>query len=127
MTKKSEKSPTPEIAENAEIAAETEIAWDASPAPGTRKSFIFNGVEFAFRYCPPGTFAMGSAFEETGLVEYANEYPRHEVTLTRGVWTLENPVTQGQYEAVVGSNPSWFSAATQVRPKDGTPGKALTR
>ena len=127
MTKKSEKSPTPEIAENAEIAAETEIAWDASPAPGPRKSFIFNGVEFAFRYCPPGTFAMGSAFEETGLVEYANEYPRHEVTLTRGFWTLENPVTQGQYEAVVGSNPSWFSPTREVRPADGTPGKALTR
>ena len=62
MTKKSEKSPTPE---NAKIAAETEIAWNASPAAGTRKSFIFNGVEFAFRYCPPGMFAMGAP-EEIG-------------------------------------------------------------
>ena len=54
-----------ERTENAKIAAETEIAWDASPAPGTRKSFIYNGVEFAFRYCPPGTFTMGGGEAET--------------------------------------------------------------
>ena len=120
MTEKSPQSPTPENAQN---AAEAPLAWDASPAPGTRKSFIFNGVEFAFRYCPPGTFTMGGGEAENALTFI----PRREVTLTRGFWTLENPTTQGQYEAVVGSNPSWFSAATQVRPKDGTPGKALTR
>ena len=120
MTEKSPQSPT---SENAPNAAETEIAWDASPAPGTRKSFIFNGVEFAFRYCPPGPFAMGGGEAENDLTFV----PRREVTLTRGFWTLENPTTQGQYEAVVGANPSWFSAATEVRPKDGTPGKALLR
>ncbi|MBR4976377.1 MAG: SUMF1/EgtB/PvdO family nonheme iron enzyme, partial [Thermoguttaceae bacterium] len=120
MTEKSPQSPT---SENAKIAAETDIAWDASPAPGARKSFIFNGVEFAFRYCPPGTFTMGGGEAENDSTFVS----RQEVTLTRGFWTLENPTTQGQYEAVVGSNPSWFSAATEVRPKDGTPGKALTR
>ncbi|MBP3556235.1 MAG: SUMF1/EgtB/PvdO family nonheme iron enzyme [Thermoguttaceae bacterium] len=120
MTEKSPQSPT---SENAPNAAETQVAWDASPAPGTRKSFIFNGVEFAFRYCPPGTFLMGGGEAENALTFI----PRREVTLTRGFWTLENPVTQGQYEAVVGANPSWFSAATEVRPKDGTPGKAALR
>ncbi len=115
-----EKSPQSPTSENAPNAAETEVAWNASPAPGTRKSFIFNGVEFAFRYCPPGTFAMGGGEAENDLTFI----PRYEVTLTRGFWTLENPTTQGQYEAVVGANPSWFSAATEVRPKDGTPGKA---
>ncbi len=123
MTEKSPKSPKSPTSENAKNAAETEIAWDASPEAGTRKSFIFNGVEFAFRYCPPGTFQMGGGEAENDLTFV----PRREVTLTRGFWTLENPTTQGQYEAVVGANPSWFSAATQVRPKDGTPGKALTR
>ena len=109
--------------ENAKLNAEPEVAWDALPEAGTRKSFIFNGVEFAFRYCPPGNFTMGGG--ESG--DSLTFIPRRNVTLTRGFWTLENPVTQGQYEAVVGSNPSWFSAATEVRPKHETPGKAALR
>ena len=118
MTEKSPKSPTPENAKNSKKAAETEVAWDASPAPGTRKSFIFNGVEFAFRYCPPGTFTMGSPFEETGSAFFDDE-TLHEVTLTRGFWLAETPTTQAQFQAVCVDNPSWFSAsgigASEVR------------
>ena len=33
----------------------------------------------------------------------------HYVTLTRGFWTLETPVTQEMWRAIMGLNPSWFS------------------
>ncbi len=82
------------------------VAWDANPAAGTRKTLEIAGVEFPFRYCPPGTFTMGSPASETGFWAF-RETP-HKVTLTRGFWTLETPVTQGMYKAVDGSNPSAF-------------------
>ena len=119
MTEKSPKSPTPENAKNSQKAAETEVAWDASPAPGTRKSFIFNGVEFAFRYCPPGTFAMGAPEEERDAWDYLS--PRCQVTLTRGFWLAETPTTQAQYVALTGTNPSFFSARERNRAGEGKP------
>ncbi|MBQ9126455.1 MAG: formylglycine-generating enzyme family protein [Thermoguttaceae bacterium] len=82
------------------------VAWDANPAAGTRKTLEIAGVEFPFRYCPPGTFTMGSPASEAGFLAFW-ETP-HKVTLTRGFWTLETPVTQGMYKAVDGSNPSAF-------------------
>ena len=33
---------------------------------------------------------------------------QHEVTLTRGFWMLETPVTQEMWESVMGNNPSYF-------------------
>jgi formylglycine-generating enzyme required for sulfatase activity len=41
----------------------------------------------------------------------ALDKPQHEVTLTRGVWMGETPVTQGQYQTIMGQNPSHFIAA----------------
>ncbi|MFM7818027.1 MAG: formylglycine-generating enzyme family protein, partial [Verrucomicrobiota bacterium] len=35
-----------------------------------------------------------------------DEVPQHPVTLTRGFWLLDHEVTQGEYEVVMGSNPS---------------------
>lgn len=65
------------------------------------------GVEHRFRYCPPGRFMMGSPSSEAG--HSFGEYPRHEVSLTQGFWLGEVPVTQKQWKAVTGNNPSWFS------------------
>ncbi|MBQ2789436.1 MAG: formylglycine-generating enzyme family protein [Thermoguttaceae bacterium] len=89
-----------------------EVAWNAAPKAGTRKVLTVNGVEYAFRYCPAGTFTMGSPeSERAGLENVDNEAPQHEVTLTRGFWMLETEVTQAMYEALTGANPSWFSAS----------------
>ncbi|MBR0237758.1 MAG: SUMF1/EgtB/PvdO family nonheme iron enzyme [Thermoguttaceae bacterium] len=72
---------------------------------GERTTVIINGVEFAFRWCPPGTFKMGSPESEVGRCR--DETP-HTVTLTKGFWMMESEVTQKQWEAVMGSksNPS---------------------
>jgi formylglycine-generating enzyme required for sulfatase activity len=37
---------------------------------------------------------------------YDNEKPAHEVTITKGFWMGQTPVTQAAYQRVTGSNPS---------------------
>ena len=39
-----------------------------------------------------------------------DEHPQHEVRITRPFYLGVTEVTQAQYEAVMGSNPSWFAA-----------------
>ncbi|MBQ6615768.1 MAG: SEL1-like repeat protein [Thermoguttaceae bacterium] len=70
---------------------------------GERLVKIINGVEFAFRWCPAGTFIMGSPESEEGRAQ--NETP-HQVTLSKGFWMMETEVTQKQWRAVMGNNPS---------------------
>lgn len=54
-----------------------------------------------------GAFTMGSPTNEPG--RFDNETQR-QVTLTNGFWIGKYPVTQKQYQAVMGYNPSWFCA-----------------
>jgi len=63
------------------------------------------GVEFPFRWCPAGTFTMGSPPTEP---ERNDDETQHRVTLSRGFWMLETPVTQAMWKSVTGSNPSFF-------------------
>lgn len=55
------------------------------------------------RYCPSGTFLMGSPADEAGRQAWEN---RHQVTVSHGFWMLSTEVTQGLYQYVVNSNPS---------------------
>jgi formylglycine-generating enzyme required for sulfatase activity len=54
-------------------------------------------------YIPPGKFLMGTPYFMWPY--HVEEYP-HPVTLTRGYYLAEVPVTQALYEAVMGANPS---------------------
>jgi formylglycine-generating enzyme required for sulfatase activity len=65
---------------------------------GVFASALIEGVDFAFRWIPPGGFQMGDA--DSGLV--------HPVILTQGYWMLFTPVTQKQWVVVGGDNPSRF-------------------
>jgi formylglycine-generating enzyme required for sulfatase activity len=47
---------------------------------------------------------MGSPITEAD--RYVDEV-QHMVTLTQGFWLSDHEVTQGEFEAVMGSNPSW--------------------
>ena len=58
-------------------------------------------------FIQPGTFTMGSPTNEA---EGAGE-TQHTVTISRGFWMEKYLVTQGDYFAVVGSNPSYFTSA----------------
>ena len=66
-----------------------------------------HGVIQRFRWCPPGTFQMGSPEGEAG--RYRGEGPQHEVTLSAGFWMADSPVTQALWLALMGENPSRFA------------------
>ena len=59
-------------------------------------------LNFKFVSIPSGTFMMGSHV----LVRSLGELPQHQVTISRGFEILSYEVTQAQYEAVIGFNPS---------------------
>jgi formylglycine-generating enzyme required for sulfatase activity len=59
------------------------------------------------RWVPPGRYLMGSPSGENG--RFDQEGPQHWVELSFGLWLAETPCTQGQWEAVMGSNPSHFT------------------
>jgi len=64
-----------------------------------------DGVTMVMVYIKPGTFVMGGESTTDGRFECV-EVPKHEVTLTRGFYLGKYEVTQAQYEAIMGSNPS---------------------
>jgi formylglycine-generating enzyme required for sulfatase activity len=59
-----------------------------------------------FVWIAPGTFTMGSPASEQD--RQSDEGPQTVVTVTRGFWMGRYEVTQGEYQAVMGSNPSYF-------------------
>jgi formylglycine-generating enzyme required for sulfatase activity len=61
----------------------------------------------------PGTFTMGSPASEQD--RYDHEGPQTQVTITCGFWLGRYEVTQAEYQAVMGSNPSYFTG-DQNRP-----------
>ncbi len=81
----------------------------ADSSAGRRRVFCVGGVDFPMRWIPAGRFWMGSGDDDDEA--YKDEKPRGEVVLTRGCWMGETPVTQGQYLAIMGENPSSFQGA----------------
>ncbi|MES1166570.1 MAG: formylglycine-generating enzyme family protein [Pseudomonadota bacterium] len=55
-----------------------------------------------------GSFMMGSPVSESG---HRADETAHPVTLTKPFWLGRTPVTQAQYEAVMGNNPARFKGA----------------
>ena len=58
----------------------------------------------------PGSFLMGSS--SNAFDASADEFPQTEVTFTNGFWMDRFEVTQWEYTAVVGSNPSINQSAS---------------
>ncbi len=65
------------------------------------------GAPSGFVEIPAGVFMMGSPSSEEG--RYDDETQR-EVRITRPFWLKTTEVTQGEWESVMGSNPSHFSS-----------------
>jgi formylglycine-generating enzyme required for sulfatase activity len=91
----------------------------SSPPPGPHKAGdvwvadLGGRTTMAMAWCPPGKFLMGSP-----PVLEANRGPNeipHEVTLTQGFWLGKYEVTQAQWSAIMGINPSGFPSRKVIR------------
>jgi formylglycine-generating enzyme required for sulfatase activity len=90
-----------EAARIAQIKREEALAEDAKrPAGGKREFEIAEGVKLTMCWIPAGEFVMGSSKESDAMP--------HPVKLTQGFWLSQTEVTQAQWRAVMGNNPSSF-------------------
>jgi uncharacterized protein (TIGR02996 family) len=71
-----------------------------------RRPRLTNAIGLELVLIPPGTFLMGSPKDEEGRTD--DEGPVHEVAITRPFYLGVHPVTQEQYQHIMGNNPSWF-------------------
>ena len=62
-----------------------------------------NGISMRLALIPPGKFLMGSPYSETYAA--SNEKPQREVTITKSFYMGLTEVTQGQWRAVMGTEP----------------------
>ncbi|MBM4225738.1 MAG: formylglycine-generating enzyme family protein, partial [Gammaproteobacteria bacterium] len=75
---------------------------------------------------PPGTFDMGcSASQQYGC--YSWENPVHQVTLTNAFYLGRYEVTQAQWQASMGWNPSAFQGASAEVPLAQVPQRPVER
>ncbi len=91
--------PDPEIVTDATLRAaiiSTGLPWRVR----------HNGTSIEMLLIPPGTFTIGCSLGETAC--NANESPSHQVTLTSGFYVGRTEVTQAQWQATIGSNPSLY-------------------
>jgi uncharacterized protein (TIGR02996 family) len=68
---------------------------------------VVNSIGMRLALIPPGRFRMGSP---AGEKERSKDEVAHEVEITRPFYLGVFPVTQAQWRAMMGSNPSWFCA-----------------
>jgi formylglycine-generating enzyme required for sulfatase activity len=86
------------------------------PAPEPKSSAatltldLGNGVTMKLVLIRAGKFTMGSPDSEEG--RKADEGPQHEVTISKHFYMGMTEVTQAQFEAVMGTNPSQFKGPT---------------
>jgi formylglycine-generating enzyme required for sulfatase activity len=81
---------------------------NVQPALRTGTVKVFDGIEFVF--IGPGEFDMGSPSGEEN--RRSDEGPVHRVRISAGFWLGKCPVTQGQWQSVMGSNPSKFKSGS---------------
>ena len=74
-----------------------------------------NKLGMRFVLIPPGNFLMGSPESEKG--RQWNE-KRHKVIISKSFYMTETEITQGQWEKLVGFNPSSFSKLGKTYPVD---------
>lgn len=80
---------------------EFELNAPSSPIAGERWTLTLGGESFAFRYCPPGEYIIGSAETEQG--RYDDETTAR-VRIDFGFWLQETEMTEAQWRALWGNH-----------------------
>ena len=108
-------------AARAKAARDLENAPPKGPAPpvksltqigvGTNAGDVLTltvaGIPVRFRWCPAGTFQMGSPAGEKGRDD---DETQRSVTLTKGFWLMETECWQKLWVAVMGSELNWSTS-----------------
>ncbi len=95
--------------------------------PSLRAAIIATGYPWLVRdnttqtemvLIPPGVFNMGCQEPSIDFACTSQELPAHQVTLTYSYYIARHEVTQAQWQAAMGSNPSYFQgqANSPLRP-----------
>ena len=84
-----------------------------SPGPPGGKDRFTNSLGMEFVRIPAGSFMMGSPKDEPRRMR---DETQHRVTLTRDFFMGTTEVTQGQWKAVMGNNPSHFDKCGEACP-----------
>lgn len=77
----------------------------SNPKEGETATVDVGDATFELVYVAPGSFTMGATPEHEGIDTFS-ELPVHKVQLTKGFFIGKTEVTQEQWVAVMGSNPS---------------------
>ena len=87
------------------VKVEPGDGWGSYTLHVARRSDFSNSVGMEFALIPAGEFDMGSMSAEAD----SDEQPVTRVRISQPFYLGKHEVTQGQWEAVMGSNPSWFA------------------
>jgi predicted Zn finger-like uncharacterized protein len=105
-------SPTPDASSRAPTEAKAEPNRE-DPKSAAPDSLTTRVGSFKMRLIPAGTFMMGSPPDDKQAGP--SEKPQHQVRITRPFYLGLYEVTQAQYEAVMGNNPSYFSPSGTLK------------
>jgi formylglycine-generating enzyme required for sulfatase activity len=106
-------SPLPERPAPIPAPPQVRVSTPPPPPPAlaigkARALTLPGGVPLELLPVAPGTFLMGSPTDEP---ERFSDETQHSVRITKPYWLGKFPVTQAQWQAVMGSNPSFSEGA----------------
>ncbi len=100
------------IVNEADVQALAEwIVLGSSTGPGEITIMLPGDVPLVMTRIPAGSFSMGSPSGERGRL--TDEGPQTNVTISRDFYMGKYEVTQAQWQAVMGNNPSGFQGANR--------------
>jgi sulfatase modifying factor 1 len=85
-----------------------------------------NSIGMKLVYIPAGSFMMGSGDSAAQLAReydikeryFTNEFPQHQVRISKGFWMGQTEVTQGQYKSVMNAQPWSITSGAQEDPNN---------
>ena len=103
-----------------EAEARPAVPQPPPPLPDRERS---NSIGMTLVRIEPGSFQMGTTKEQIDQLrrlfpnsqrDWFDEQPQHPVKITRPFFLGTHPVTQGQYQAIMGSTPSLFKGSDDL-------------